>query len=209
MEGLLRNSLEQIVEENRIRLVETIGRTEEIWQPYNLQTKTHLRETLLDMDSMGIDMKSQVTGDTWINLTSSTVNFCRHFLSVTESCGLLAKNETLKMNVELLLKDLFLAQYNIKPSPMITVDVSAIRFVVLFFNEIKICLQLNFVARNKSYLSDVLLPISMNKFQNCSNGKCELLNELLQQVQQSSSSSGGKTLMPKPKPRSIYKTDVL
>lgn len=124
MEGLLRNSLEQIIEESRMRLVETIGRTEEIWQPYNLQTTTKLRDTLLDMDAMGIDMKSQVTGDTWINLTPSTVNFCRHFLSVTESCGYLAKNETLKMNVEILLKDLFLAQHSIKPSPAITVDVS-------------------------------------------------------------------------------------
>lgn len=114
MEGLLRSSLEQIVEESRARLCETIGRTEEVWQPYNLQTTQRLRETLADMDAMGIDMKSQVTGDTWINLTASTVNFCRHFLGVTESCGLLAKNETLKLNVEVLLKDLFMAQYNVQ-----------------------------------------------------------------------------------------------
>lgn len=124
MEGLLRYSLEQIIEESRLRLVETIGRSEELWQPYNLQTTTRLRETLLDMDAMGIDMKSQVTGDTWIKLTPSTVNFCRHFLSVTESCGVLAKNETLKLNVEVLLKDLFLAQYNIQPNASATVDVS-------------------------------------------------------------------------------------
>lgn len=124
MEGLLRNSLEQIIEESRVRLVETIGRTEEVWQPYNLQTTTRLRETLIDMEAMGIDMKSQVTGDTWINLTASTVNFCRHFLCVTESCGVLAKNETLKLNVEVLLKDLFMAQYNIQPSANMSVDVS-------------------------------------------------------------------------------------
>lgn len=125
MEGLLRNSLEQIIEESRQRLVETIGRTEEVWQPYNLQTTTRLRETLVDMDAMGIDMKSQVTGDTWIKLTASTVNFCRHFLSLTESCGVLAKNETLKLNVEVLLKDLFVAQYSIQPNAGGTsVDVS-------------------------------------------------------------------------------------
>lgn len=59
------------------------------------------------------------------------------------------------------------------------------------------------MARNKSYLSDVLLPIAMAKFQNYSNGKCELLNELLQQVQ------SNKNQAPKPKPRSIYKTDVI
>lgn len=129
MEGLLRNSLEQIIEESRVRLVETIGRTEEVWQPYNLQTTTRLRETLIDMEAMGIDMKSQVTGDTWINLTASTVNFCRHFLCVTESCGVLAKNETLKLNVEVLLKDLFMAQYNIQPSANMSVDVSGFECV--------------------------------------------------------------------------------
>lgn len=124
MEGLLRNSLEQIIEESRIRLVETIGRSEDVWQPYNLQTKSHLKTLLRELNGLGIDMQSQVTGDTWINLTQTTVNFCRHFLSVTESCGYLAKNETLKMNVEVLLRDMFLAQHGSKPSATISVDVS-------------------------------------------------------------------------------------
>lgn len=58
------------------------------------------------------------------------------------------------------------------------------------------------MARNKSYLSDVLLPIAMAKFQNYSNAKCELLSDLLQMLQ-------NKNQPPKPKPRSIYKTDVI
>lgn len=123
MEGLLRNSLEQLVEESRIRLVETIGRSEDVWQPFNLQTKSHLKTLLRELDAVGINMESQVTGDTWINLTQTTVNFCRHFLSVTESCGYLAKNETLKINVEVLLRDMFLAQHECKPSGTTTVDV--------------------------------------------------------------------------------------
>lgn len=124
MEGLLRNALEQIIEESRLRLVETIGRTEETWQPYNLQTKSNLKATLRELESAGIDMKPQVTGDTWINLTQSTVSFCRHFLIVTESCGYLAKNDVLKTKVEVVLKELFLAQHSIKPSSTVTVDVS-------------------------------------------------------------------------------------
>lgn len=124
MEGLLRPTLEQIIEESRYRLVETVSRTEKTWQPYNLQTKSNLRATLRELDSLGINMKEQVTGDTWINLTQSTVNFCRHFLNICESCALLAKNEALHSNVEVLLKDLFLAQYNVRPPPTITVDVS-------------------------------------------------------------------------------------
>lgn len=124
MEGLLRPTLEQIIEESRFRLIETFGRTEKVWQPYNLQTKTNLKSVLRELDSLGIDMKSQVTGDTWINLTQSTVSFCRHYLSVCDSCALLAKIEALRPHVEVLLRDLFLAQFNIKPSPTMTVDVS-------------------------------------------------------------------------------------
>lgn len=128
MEGLLRNNLEQIIEESRLRLVDTIGRTEELWQPYNLQSKSNLRIILKELELLGINMQSHVTGDTWINLTQSTVNFCRHFLSVTDSCGLLAKNDTLKLNLEILLKELFLAQYNIKPSKTLSIDVIIINY---------------------------------------------------------------------------------
>lgn len=126
MEGLLRTTLEQIVEESRIRLTETISRTEKVWQPYNLQTKTNLRSVLRELDALGIDMKSQVTGETWINLTQSTVNFCRHYLSICESCATLAKIEALRSHIEILLRDLFLAQYNSKPNSNVTIDVSAL-----------------------------------------------------------------------------------
>ncbi|KAG4076121.1 hypothetical protein HA402_011467 [Bradysia odoriphaga] len=180
MEGLLRNTLEKLIEESRIRLVETIGRTEDLWQPYNLQTKSHLKTLLRELDTVGIDLQSQVTGDTWINLTQTTVNFCRHFLSVTESCGYLAKNETLKVNVEMLLRDMFLAQYECKPSGTTTVDP-------------------NFVTRNKSYLSSVLLPIAIKKFEITCGGKGELLCEMEKQLRGP----------PKPKPRNVYKTDVI
>lgn len=73
-------------------------------------------------------------------------------------------------------------------------------------------LQHLFVTRNKSYLSDVLLPIAMAKFQNCSNSKCELLNELLAQIQArngSGSAGGSPRQQPVAKPRSVYKTDLI
>lgn len=125
MEGLLRPPLEQIIDESRVRLTDTIGRTEKIWQPYNLQTKSNLKTSLRELDALGIDLNGHVTGDTWISLTQSTVNFCRHFLSICESCAILAKMEALRSPVETLLRDLFLAQYNSKPSPNVTVDVGA------------------------------------------------------------------------------------
>lgn len=130
MEGLLSSTLTKLIDESRYRIIETIGRTEEIWQPYNLQTKSSLKSLLRDLETLGIDMKSQVTGDTWINLTQSTVNFCRHFLTVTDSCGLLAKNESLKIHAETLLKDLFLAQQSVSPNGVTNVDV---RFFFVIF----------------------------------------------------------------------------
>lgn len=124
MEGLVRTTLEQIIEESRVRLIDTISRTEKVWQPYNLQTKSNLRLVLRELRELGIDMESQVTGDTFINLTQSTVNFCRHYLSICESCAILAKMEAMRSHTQTLLRDLFLAQYNSKPSPNVTVDVS-------------------------------------------------------------------------------------
>lgn len=92
MEGLLRGTLEQLIEESRCRLTEAISRTEEIWQPNNLGSKNSLRVLVKELNVVGIDLTEHITGDTWINLTQSTVNFCRHFLSVTESCAILGKN---------------------------------------------------------------------------------------------------------------------
>ena len=180
MEGLLRSTLEQLLEEARFRLIDSIGRQEEVWQPYNLQSKTSLRNQLKEFDQLGLDMRSHVTGDTWINLTQITVNFCRHFLTTTESCAFLAKYESLKTDAELLLRDLFLAQHNCKPPSTISVD-------------------LNFVSKNKHYLTDVLMPIAIGRFEEISGKKCDALTELMLQLKGP----------PKPKPRSIYKTEVL
>uniref|UniRef100_A0A8D8KW38 Exocyst complex component 8 n=3 Tax=Culex pipiens TaxID=7175 RepID=A0A8D8KW38_CULPI len=180
MEGLLRNTLEQLLEEAKYRLVDSIGRTEDVWQPYNLQTKTNLRAVLKEFEAVGVDMQPLVTGDTWINLTQTTVNFCRHFLATAESCAHLAKYDSLKTDAELLLKELFLAQHAIKPHAAMNVD-------------------LNFVAKNKTYMSEVLLPIAIARFEKISDKKPDLLAELQLQLRGP----------PKPKPRSVYKTDVL
>lgn len=152
-------------------------------------------------------MNSQVTGDTFINLTQSTVNFCRHYLSICESCAILAKIESLRSHTQTLLQDLFLAQYNSKPNPNVTVDVSAndsYLYSNRFFwsNGFSLSLtfmQLNFVSKNNAYLVDTLLPVAISKYQKVSGGKCEILAALLNQLRGP----------PKPKPRSIYKTDVL
>ncbi|XP_055607993.1 exocyst complex component 8 [Uranotaenia lowii] len=180
MEGLLRTTLEQLLEEAKFRLVDSIGRTEDVWQPYNLQTKSGLRNVLKEFDSLGLDLKPLVTGDTWINLTQTTVNFCRHFLTTTDSCAYLAKYDSLKLDAELLLKDLFVAQHAIKPHASVSVD-------------------LNFVSKNKAYMVDVLLPNAVERFEKISGQRPDLLAEV-------------PTLLrgpPKPKPRSVYKTDVI
>jgi exocyst complex component 8 len=142
MEGLLRNTLEQLIEESKYRLIENVNRTEEVWQPYNLLSKSNLRTLLKELSAIGIDLTEHVTGDTWINLTQSTVNFCRHFLTVTESCAIIGKNTILKPDCEQLLKDLFVSQHNIKPSAtQQNVDVSCLTFQFGFLlnNQINSC----------------------------------------------------------------------
>ena len=126
MEGLMRGSLEQLLLESRHRLLDSISRTEEIYQPYNLQTKTNLRALLKELSALGLDLNGSqyVTGDTFLTLTQTTVNYCRNFMKVTESCAIIGKNDVLKPETENLLKDMFLAQYNIKPDAALNVDVS-------------------------------------------------------------------------------------
>ena len=127
LEGLLRSTLEQLIEESRLRLLETVGRTEDSWQPYNLQTKSNLKRLLQELDNLGIDMRSQTTGDTWINLTQSTIAFTRHYLQLTQYCGYLAKSEVLSPCLEKLLKDMLLAQHAVKPVTGMSVDVGIIQ----------------------------------------------------------------------------------
>lgn len=134
IEGLLRNSLETIIEESRIRLIAGLSRQEDVWQPFNVHSKSKIRALLRELDVMGLDLKPFVTGDTWINLSHSTIQFCKQFLSVTKSCATLARNESLKWDVQNLLRDMFLAQLAVKPNPNVTVDVSKRRLCNFFKN---------------------------------------------------------------------------
>lgn len=59
--------------------------------------------------------------------------------------------------------------------------------------------QLNFVSKNKSYLVEVLLTSAIGKFETISDHKSVILVELQQSLKGP----------PKPKPRNVYKTDVL
>lgn len=179
MEGLLRLTLEHLIEESRIRLIENINRTEEVsWQPYNLVSKNNLRTLLKEMMEIGIDLNDHVTGDIFINLSQSTVDFCRHFLIISESCAIIGRNSILKPDCEKLLRDLFVVQHNIKPNAHQNVD-------------------LNFVTKNKSYLVDTLLPVAIKKFEETSDHNSTLLSELHNQLR-----------TPKPKPRNVYKIDL-
>ncbi|XP_001359169.3 exocyst complex component 8 isoform X2 [Drosophila pseudoobscura] len=182
LEGLLRTTLESLIEESKERLLDSVGRTEESWQPYNLQTKSNLKRLLLELDVLGIDVRAQATGDTWMNLTQSTVVFIRHFLQLTEHCGCLAKCETLLQKLELLLKELFIAHHSLKPPSDMAVDP-------------------NFVMKNKIFLVDNLLPIAIDKFRQISGRQCEILRELHTKMSRQHGA-------PLPRQRSVYTTDV-
>lgn len=126
LEGLLRADLEDLINESRLRLLETVGRTDDPWQPFNLHTKSNLKRLLLELEVLGIDMRPHTTGDTWINLTQSTLNFTRHYLQLTNHCAYLAKSEALSKSCQVLLRDLIIAQHSLKPDANLSVDVSVI-----------------------------------------------------------------------------------
>lgn len=123
MEGLLRPTLEGLLQESKDRLIGATQRMEDNWQPFNLRTKQALRTTMKEFEVFGINLKPLVTGDTFINLTQSTVNFCRQFFITTLSCATLAKYETLKFDAEVLVKELFIAQFHLKADPAAAIDV--------------------------------------------------------------------------------------
>lgn len=117
LEGLLHGHLEVLLEESRCRLIEGISRHDENWQPYNLVSKTNMRNFLKDFnEKLSIDLSTYVTGETYFSLTQSTVQFCQHYLAVTKFCSIIGKNYVLKPNCEKILIDFFIAQHNMKPS---------------------------------------------------------------------------------------------
>ncbi|GAB0097961.1 Exocyst complex component 8 [Sergentomyia squamirostris] len=183
MEGLLRPTLEGLLSESKDRLIGATQRIEDNWQPYNLRTKQALRTILKEFEAFGINLKPLVTGDTFITLTQSTVNFCRQFFLTTASCATLAKYETLKHDGEMLVRELFLTQFHLKVDPTAAID-------------------LNFVSKNKKFLVEEILPAAIDLFESTSGRSAELLPEL-----KGLSVKTGQP--PKPKPRSIYQTDVL
>lgn len=196
--------LENLIEDSRNRLIENISRSEEIWQPYNLVTKNNLRITLKELNNVGIDLKEHVTGDTWINLTKTTVFFITHFLKIVESCALIGKNSILKPDCESLLKDVFMTQHLTKPDATQNVDVSSLIKIIsngYILYQLFFFLQLNFVSKNKSYLVEVLLAVAIQDFEKLSGQKCHILSELQRQLLNKEP--------PKPKPRNLYKTDVI
>lgn len=71
-----------------------------------------------------------------------------------------------------------------------------IRKLNLFYHFV---FQLNFVTKNKTYLLDILLTAAIEKFERVSDHKSVLLVDLQQQLRGP----------PKPKPRNLYKTDVI
>lgn len=67
MEGLLRNTIIQLLEESTYRLLEPIGRTEDVWQPFNLQSKTNIRNMVKEYSLIGMDLRPLVTGKFFVD----------------------------------------------------------------------------------------------------------------------------------------------
>lgn len=126
IDGILRCPIEMLMEESKQRIIETINRTDENWQPYNLMTKNSIRMLLKEFSSYGIMLDQYVTGEIYLTLSPSTIQFSRLYLKVTQSYSIVARNSILKPTCERILRDIFLAHYNLKPASQQNIDVSSI-----------------------------------------------------------------------------------
>lgn len=123
MEGLLRAPLEILMEESKQRLIETINRTEDSWQPYKVD---NMRNLLKEFHALSINLEEFVAGEIYLTLSQSTVQFSRLFLKITESYSIIAKNSDYT-RIDKILRDIFLTHYKLKPLPtQQNIDVSII-----------------------------------------------------------------------------------
>ncbi|KAJ8916246.1 hypothetical protein NQ315_016386 [Exocentrus adspersus] len=95
LNGALRSPLTKALREARDKLIDSIKlrSLDDKWIPMNLHSKSALARCLQEHASMGLDLSTYVTGDTWIQLTASTLSFTKMFLTLLDDCTRLKTTE--------------------------------------------------------------------------------------------------------------------
>ncbi|XP_072396920.1 exocyst complex component 8 [Diabrotica undecimpunctata] len=95
LDGALRSSLVKALKDGKDKLIDSIKlrALEDKWIPINLHSKSALGRFLHEHSQMGLNLESYVSGDTWIQLTASTLSFTKMFFQLLNDCMKLKTTE--------------------------------------------------------------------------------------------------------------------
>ncbi|KAJ8958912.1 hypothetical protein NQ318_019681 [Aromia moschata] len=95
LDGTLRSPLTKVLRDTRDKLIDSIKlrALDEKWRPINLHTRSSLARCLQEHVVMGLKLDSYVTGDTWLQLTTSVLAFAKVFLTFLDDCMKLKTTE--------------------------------------------------------------------------------------------------------------------
>nr|CAI5822840.1 unnamed protein product [Callosobruchus analis] len=88
LDGHLRSPLTKSFRDARDKLIDSIKLRvlEDKWIPMNLHSKLQVSRCLQEYNALGLTLDSYVTGDTWIQITASTLAFTKTFFTLLHDC---------------------------------------------------------------------------------------------------------------------------
>lgn len=95
LDGTLRSSLIKALKDARDKLIDSIKLRvlEDKWNPMNLHSKSALSRFIHEYALIGVYLESFISGDTWLQLTASTLSFTKMFLQLLNDCMKLKTTE--------------------------------------------------------------------------------------------------------------------
>ncbi|XP_018562650.1 exocyst complex component 8 [Anoplophora glabripennis] len=164
LDGALRSPLTRGLREARDKLIDSIKlrSLDDKWIPMNLHSKSAVARCLQEHSNMGLELSSYITGDTWIQLTASTLSFTKMFLTLLEDCMRLKTTELI-FTIDETLYNVFEAQIR--------------------HTENSLRNELNqdhrqFVVRNADFLLDTVINVSQKKYKDAVGYECPSLAKL-------------------------------
>ncbi|XP_066141876.1 exocyst complex component 8 [Euwallacea fornicatus] len=164
LDGALRSNLSKALNDAKDKLIDAIKvrAAEDKWIPINLNTKSGLSRCLQEHANLGLKLDQYVTGDVWLQLTSSTMAFTKAFLTLLDDCLKLKTTELLHNINETLFK-VFEAQLRYNEQ--------------VLRNELQ-PEQRQFILKNVEFLLGVLLELTQKDYKKSVGFECGQLNKL-------------------------------
>nr|XP_023022434.1 exocyst complex component 8 [Leptinotarsa decemlineata] len=164
LDGSLMSSLTKALKDARDKLIDSVKlrAIDDKWIPINLHSKSALARCLQEHAQMGLHLESYITGDTWLQLTPSTLAFTKMFLLFLNDCLKLKTNE-LMFTIDEMLYSVFEAQVR--------------------HNENSLRIEMNqdqrqFLTKNAEFLLVHLLEVTQKTYKDHVGYECSTLSKL-------------------------------